>query len=133
MAVLTTGEKLTVNMRTAIALLEIFVVAIVLAFLVTLSAGTFEMQAISVSLIIPIIILSLVLVYYCRKGKAWSFVGASIIGVVGVGLRVVVSSQPNLEVGGGLPVGVTVLYIVLGTLVALKSYESVLESRAVRP
>ncbi len=42
-------------------------------------------------------------------------------------LRVVISTQPNLEVGGGLPVGITVLYIVLGALVALKNYEAVLE------
>ena len=44
----------------------------------------------------------------------------------GVVLRVIVSTQPSLEVGGGLPVGVTVLYIVIGSLVSLKSYESVL-------
>jgi thiol-disulfide isomerase/thioredoxin len=39
------------------------------------------------------------------------------------------STQPSLEVGGGLPIGVTELYIVLGALLALKSYESMLELR----
>jgi hypothetical protein len=46
---------------------------------------------------------------------------------MGVILRVIVSTQPNLEVGGGLPLGITVLYIVLGALVALKNYEAMLE------
>jgi len=129
---LTTKAAFSVNMTTAISLLEIFVVAVVLAFLVTVATGTIEMQLLAVGLVIPIIILCIVFVHYCRKKKAWSYAGASILGVVGVALRVVVSTQPNLEVGGGLPVGVTVLYIVLGTLVALKNYESVLELRAVR-
>jgi hypothetical protein len=38
-----------------------------------------------------------------------------------------VSTQPNLEVAGGLPAGVTVLYIVLGALVSMKNYEAMLE------
>ena len=62
-----------------------------------------------------------------RKRKVWSYAGASIIGAIGVILRVIVSTQPGLEVGGGLPVGVTVLYIVLGALVSLKNYEAMLE------
>jgi hypothetical protein len=62
-----------------------------------------------------------------RKRKVWSFAGASILGAIGVILRVIVSTQPNLEIGGGLPVGITVLYIVLGALVSLKNYEAMLE------
>jgi len=54
------------------------------------------------------------------------------LGVVGVALRIVVSTQPNLEVGGELPLCVTVLYIVLGALVALVDFRFVLELRAVR-
>jgi hypothetical protein len=123
----TASRPLTVNMRTAIGLLELFVVAIVLAFLVTVSTGTLEMQVLAVGLITPIIILSLVFIRYCRMRKAWSYAGASILGILGVILRVIVSTQPSLDVGGGLPVGVTVLYIVLGSLVALKNYECVLE------
>jgi hypothetical protein len=121
---------LTVNMRTAITLLEVFVVAVVLAFVVTVASGTLEMQALAAGLIIPIILLSVVFIRYCRLRKFWSFAGATILGVLGVALRVVVSTQPNLEVGGGLPVGVTVVYIVLGSLLALKGYESALELRA---
>jgi FtsH-binding integral membrane protein len=124
-----TNEPLSVNMKTAVALLEIFVIAIVLAFLVTVSTGTAEMQLLALVLITPIVVLSLAFVHYCKKRKAWSYAGASILGAFGVVLRVVISTQPNLEVGGGLPVGVSVLYIVLGSLVALKNYESVLELR----
>ena len=51
------------------------------------------------------------------------------MGAVGVILRVIVSTQPGLEVGGGLPVGVTALYIMLGALVSLKNYEAMLELR----
>jgi peptidoglycan/LPS O-acetylase OafA/YrhL len=126
---LSNAEQLTVNMRTAIILLEVFVVAIIVAFAVTFTTGTAEMQTLSVGFISPILVLSLVFIYYCKKKKVWSFAGASILGIVGVVIRVSVSTQPNIEVGGGLPAGVTTLYIVLGALVALKSYESILELR----
>ena len=72
------NQTLSVTMRTATLLLEIFVVAVVLAFLVTVSTGTFEMQILAAGLIVPIIILSLVFVRYCRRGKAWSYAGASV-------------------------------------------------------
>ncbi len=49
------------------------------------------------------------------------------MGAIGVALRIIVSAQPSLDVGEGLPVGVTALYIVLGALVSLKYYESMLE------
>ena len=116
-------------MRAAVGLLGIFVIAIIFAFLVTLVTGTTEMRLLSAALITPIIVLSLVFIYYCRKRRGWSYAGASILGAIGVILRVVVSTQPSLEVGGGLPVGVTALYIVLGSLVSLKCYESILELR----
>jgi peptidoglycan/LPS O-acetylase OafA/YrhL len=122
-----TDQPLSVNMRTAIALLEVFVVAIILAFAVTFTTGTAEMRYLSVGLITPIIALSLAFIYNCRRRKVWSFAGGAILGAVGVALRVIVSTQPSLEVGGGLPPGVTVLYIVLGALVSLMCYESVLE------
>jgi hypothetical protein len=123
----------TVGMRAATALLEVFVVAIVLALLVTVSKGTLEMQALAAGVVTPIIVLSLVFVRYCRMGKAWSFAGASVLGAFGVVLRVVVSTQPSLEVGGGLPIGVTALYIALGALVALLNLKSVLELRRTAP
>ena len=125
----TATEPLTVNMKTAIGLLEVFVVAIVLALAVTLVNVSAEAKAIAVGVVSPIILLSIIFIYYCSKRKVWSYAGASILGAIGIILRVVVSTKPSLEVGGGLPVGVTALYIVLGALVSLKNYESVLELR----
>ena len=84
-------------MRAAIGLLEIFVVAIILAFLVTLTTGTTEMQLISVVFIIPITVLSIAFIYYCKKRKIWSYIGASVLGILGVILRVVVSINRALR------------------------------------
>ncbi len=116
-------------MRTAIGLLELFLAMIALAFLATFTTGTTEMRLLSLAIISPIAVLSIVFIYYCRRKKVWSYAGASVLGALGVILRVAVSTQPSLEVGGGLPAGATALYIVLGTLVALKRYESMLELR----
>ena len=124
------SEPLSINMKTSIVLLEVFLVAIILALIVTVMNSVFNVQILAVTLISPIIILTIVFIYYCRKRKVWSYAGASILGVIGVILRVTISTQPNLEVGGGLPLGITVLYIVLGALVALKNYESFLELRS---
>ncbi len=124
------SEPLTINMKTSIVLLEVFLVAIILALIVTVMNSVFEVQILAITLISPIIILTIIFIYYCGKRKAWSYAGASILGMVGVVLRVTINTQPNLEVGGGLPIGITVLYIVLGALVALKSYESFLELRS---
>lgn len=126
------SESLSINMKTSIVLLEVFLVAIILALIVTVMNSVFEVQLLAVTLISPIIILTVVFIYYCRKQKVWSYAGASILGIIGVILRVTISTQPNLEVGGGLPIGITVLYIVLGALVALKNYESFLELRSLR-
>jgi hypothetical protein len=114
-------------MRTSIVLLEVFLFAIIIALIVTVMNSVFEVQILAITLITPMIILNVVFIYFCRRQKVWSYAGASILGVMGVILRVIVSTQPNLEVGGGLPLGITVLYIVLGALVALKNYEAMLE------
>lgn len=116
-------------MKAAIGLLEVFVVAIILALIVTIASVSVRVQLLATVIVSPIIILSIFFIYYCRKRKIWGFAGASILGAFGVILRVIISTKPSLEVGGGLPVGVTVLYIVIGALVSLKNYESVLELR----
>ena len=122
-------EPLSVNMKTSIVLLEVFLVAIVIALIVTIMNSVFAVQILAITLVSPIIILTIVFIYYCKRRNVWSYAGASILGVIGVILRVIISTQPNLEVGGGLPIGITVLYMVVGALVALKSYESFLELR----
>ena len=124
---------MSLTMKTAILLLEVFVVAILLALLVTVAAGTLEMRAVSVVVVVPIVVLSLAFVHYCRMRRAWSYAGASVLGAFGVALRLVVSTQPSLEVGGGLPLEVTVLYVVLGSLVALSNLAAVLELRRLAP
>jgi len=116
-------------MKTAIGLLEVFVVAVVLALAVTIASVSAGVQLLATIVVSPIILLSIIFIYYCKKGKVWSYAGASILGAVGVTLRVIISTKPSLEVGGGLPVGVTVLYIVIGVLVSMKNYECVLELR----
>jgi hypothetical protein len=116
-------------MKAAIGLLEVFLVAIIVALAITVTSVSTNVQLLAIGIVSPIIALSIVFIYYCRKRKYWSYAGASILGVIGVLLRVAVSTHPSLEVGGGLPTGVTVLYIVLGALMSLKSYESALELR----
>lgn len=122
-------ESRSVTIKAATALFGVFIVAIVLAFIVTVSAGTPEMQGLAVGLVVPIIILSLVLIRYSRKGEEWGFAGAAVLGAFGVALRLAVSTQPNLEVGGGLPVWVTAFYVILGVSVALLNLASVRELR----
>ncbi len=122
-------KSLSTNMRTAIGLLEVLLVAIVLAFIITIINGTTEVQLLALAFVTPQIILIIVFIYYCRERKVWSYAGAAILGAADIILRVSVSTQPNLEVGGGLPVGVTTLYIVLAALVVLKNYESLIELR----
>ena len=114
-------------MKTAIGLLYVFVVSIIGALIVTIVSVSTNVGLIAITAVTPIIVLSAVFIYFCGKRKPWSFACASILGAFGVILRVVISTKPNLEVGGGLPVGVTALYIVIGALVALKNYESFLE------
>ena len=116
-------------MRAAIGLLYIFVIAIAAALIVTISNVSANAQALAIASVTPLIALNIVFIYFCRKRKIWSFVGASILGAIGVTLSVIVSTQPSLEVGRGLPIGVTALYIVLGALVCLKNFEAVLDLR----
>jgi len=123
------SPPLTNKMRASIGLLEVFIVAIVLALAITIVNVSPGVQLLAIASVTPIIVLSLIFLYYCRKRRIWSFAGASILGAIGVALRVVVSTQPNLEVGGGLPLEVTVFYIILGALVALANYVSFLELR----
>ena len=125
-------DSLSVGMRKADGLNEVFVVANTVALFITVTSVTAWVQLLAVVSVTPIIFLSLIFIYHCRKRRPWGYAGASILGAIGVCLRVVVSTQPNLEVGGGLPIGVTVLYIVLGALVSMKNYEAFLELKGLR-
>jgi len=116
-------------MVAAIVLLVVFLSAVILAFAVTIATGSAEMRLFAGVFVTPIIVLGMIFVYYSIKLKAWAYGGAAILGMVGVALRVVVSTMPSLEVGGGLPGSVTALYVTLGVMVSLENFESVLELR----
>jgi hypothetical protein len=119
----------SVNTKTAIVLLEVFLVAIIAALVITIASVPVGVKMIASGTVSPIAALTALFIFYCRRGMIWAFAGASVLGAVGVILRVIVSTKPSLEVGGGLPVGVTVLYIVLGSFVSLKNYGCVVEMR----
>ena len=123
---------LSLRMRSAIVLTELFVIAIVLALLVTLASVSQSAQLLAAGAVMPIIVLSLVFIRYCRRRKLWGYAGASVLGAVGVCLRIAVSTQPSLEVGGGLPLWVSALYIVLGAAVAVANFMVVLELKCRR-
>lgn len=127
-----TGDSLSTKMRTASGLTVVFVIAIAIALIITLTSVSVYVQLLAVGSVTPIIILDLIFIIYCKKRRRWSYAGASILGAIGVCIRVVVSTQPNLEVGGGLPTEVTIFYIVLGALVSLMNYEAFVELRGVR-
>ncbi|MCI4364525.1 MAG: hypothetical protein L3K10_00450 [Thermoplasmata archaeon] len=118
-----------VTQRVAITLLLPFLVAIVVALAITLSSVAPAVRLIAESQVSPIIALTLLLLYFESRGRRWSFAGAAILGALGVGLRLIVNTQPQLEVGGGLPIVVTVIYATLGFLVIASSLWAYLSLR----
>jgi len=98
--------------------LALFLLAVLAALAVTLLSVSPAVKLLAGAVVAPIIAVTLLLLHFERKGKRWSFAGAGALGGLGVTLRLVVNSMPSLEVGGGLPVQVTVTYIALGLAVA---------------
>lgn len=105
--------------------------------MVAIGAALFEVPAgvrpLAAALVVPVMVLALVFLYFCGKGRFWSYVGAAVLGLFGITLRLVISTQPNLEPPGGVPTGITAVYIVLGALLAVKAYESTFELWNPRP
>jgi hypothetical protein len=116
-------------MRSAVALQLAFGVAVIAALGVTVADTSIDVRLLALAVVTPIIVLTFLCIGLAWRGSAWGFAGAGVLGVVGVGLRLAVSTQPTLEVGGGLPIEVTAVYIVLGGLVALTSFASALQLR----
>lgn len=114
-------------MKTVVALLVVFTIAIILAFAVTIINGTTQIRLIALTFVTPLTMLNLVFIYYCRRRLLWSYVGAATVATIGIILRVAISTMPSLEVSGGLSSSVTDLYIVIAALVVLKCYESIIE------
>ena len=63
-------EPLSINMKSSIILLELFLVAILLALIVTVMNSVFDVQILAITLISPLIILNIIFIYFCRKRKA---------------------------------------------------------------
>jgi hypothetical protein len=107
--------------RVASFLLVLFVIAILLALAITLSSVPVPVRILAGSVVSPIIALGIVFLLLDLRGLPWSFLGAAILGCVGIALRLIINAQPQLEVGGGLPIAVTIGYLVLGIAVTLSS------------
>ncbi len=123
-------EPLSLRMRAAVTLLYLFLAAVLAALAVTLAETSAVVRLLASVVVAPIIVLTAVCIYFCWRRNIWGFAGAAVLGVVGLGLRLAISTQPSLEVGGGLPIWASALYITLGALVAIWSVGSVLELRA---
>src|SRR5579863_5668136 len=89
--------------RLATAVLAMFLLAIVAALAITLSSVSAPVRALATVVVTPIIGLTLVFLYFELRGRTWGYLGAAGLGALGVALRLIVNSQPQLEVGGGLP------------------------------
>jgi len=107
--------------RAATVSLVLFLLAVLAALAVTVSSVSPSVALLAATAVTPIVVLAVIFLFYERRSRAWSFAGSGILGVVGVVLRLVVNGQPQLEVGGGLPVWVTVIYLALGLSLVLSS------------
>jgi hypothetical protein len=117
--------------RASVLLFEALLVAIVLALVVTVISVPSSVKVLAAAIVVPILTLGILILVYCKRRRAWSFAGASILGAVGIVLRVAVSTQPKLEVGGGLPYAVSAAYIALGALTSVANLWSFIALRKV--
>lgn len=112
--------------RVAFWTLGLFCAAVLAALGITLGSVARSVKWFAGAVVVPIVALTLILLYFERRGRRWSFVGAAGLGVLGVALRLLVNTVPADEVGGGLPAEVTVAYVGLGVAVAATSLWSIL-------
>jgi hypothetical protein len=124
------AESLSLRMRTAVTLQCLFLMAVASALAVTIAETSSAVGLLASILVVPIIVLAAVCICLCLQRNIWGFAGAAVLGGTGVGLRLAVSTQPGLEVGGGLPIWLSALYVLLGALVAIWSVGSMLEMRS---
>jgi hypothetical protein len=118
-----------VSQRTAMTLLALFLVAVIVALAVTLQSVATGVGILALSAVSPPIVLTLLFLYFERRQRPWSFAAAAALGILGVTLRLIVNSRPQLEVGGGLPLWVTWTYLTLGVLVTATSLWAFLSLR----
>jgi len=123
------SEHLSARMRTAVLLLCLFLIAVVAALAITIIETSAGVRVLASVVVLPVVALTAVCLYFSLRRNIWGFAGAAVLGGVGLGLRLAISTRPSLEVGGGLPVWVSAIYIILGALVAIWNVASVLELR----
>jgi len=124
------SEHLSPRMRTAVLLLCLFLMAVVAALATTIVETSAGVRFLASVVVLPIVVLVAVCLYLSLRRNIWGYAGAAVLGAVGLGLRLAISTRPSLEVGGGLPLWVSAIYIILGALVAIWNVASVLELRA---
>ncbi|MGA7922862.1 MAG: hypothetical protein WCA77_02665 [Thermoplasmata archaeon] len=117
------------SQRAASLLLALFLVAVIGALAIALYSVAAPVGLLAASAVSPIIVLALLFLFFERRGRPWSFAGATALGILGVTLRLIINTRPQLEVGGGLPLWVTVTYLTLGTLVVATSLWAFLSLR----
>ncbi len=107
--------------RAAFGMLLVFLLAVLAALAVTLESVPPSAQWVAGVVVVPIVALALLLLYAERQGRRWAFAGAAALGALGVAVRAIVSTEPSLEVGGGLPIEVNVAYVAIGLGLAATS------------
>jgi hypothetical protein len=105
--------------KLATTLLALFLILVLLALGVTLSSVATSIKVLAAGAVTPIVALSLLFIIFQLRRRPWAFAGAALLGALGVVLRLVINTQPQLEVGGGLPLWVTATYVATGVAVLL--------------
>ena len=123
------SQATATGQRVAISLQILLLLAILVALAITLVSVQASVRILAGAVVLPIIALTVLLLFVERQGKPWGYAGAATLGAIGVALRLIVSTQPRLEVGGGLPPVVTATYLGLGAAVIVSSLWVYLETR----
>jgi hypothetical protein len=116
-----TPVSIGARQKIASALLVLFLLATLLALTITLLSVSVSVRLLAWSATGPIVALTIVFLYFGIMRRPWSHLGAAALGAFGVTLRLVVSTQPQLEVGGGLPTSVDLSYLALGASVLVSN------------
>ncbi len=116
--------------RLAFWTLLLFLIAVVLALGVTLGSVPPSAQLVAGSVVMPVVAITLVLLVFEHRARPWAFLAASALGLLGVAIRLLVSTEPALEVGGGLPLAIEVAYVAHGLAVTGTSSWAYLSERA---
>ncbi len=120
----------TLPRRLAFGFLALFLVAVLAALAVTLASAPPSAKLIASVAVVPVVAFAVLLLVFECLGRPWAFSGAAALGALGVALRLVVNTQPSLEVGGGLPIEVTIAYVGLGLALVVTSVWAHLAVRA---